>query len=68
MKEGFVTLHRGFPDLHVRIDDLLEEHDNVVARQTVAQGFGRGGRERCLDGVRAATWEGGGRRTSVPFL
>lgn len=35
MTELFVTLHRGFLDLHVRIDDLLEDGDKVVARQTV---------------------------------
>lgn len=35
MKEVFVALHGGFPDLHVRIDDLLQDGDKVVARQTV---------------------------------
>jgi steroid delta-isomerase-like uncharacterized protein len=35
IKEVFATLHRAFPDLHVRIDDLIEEEDKVVVRQTV---------------------------------
>jgi steroid delta-isomerase-like uncharacterized protein len=35
IKEVFATLHRAFPDLHVTIDDLIEEGDKVVARQTV---------------------------------
>ena len=35
MKEIFVTLHRAFPDLRVTIDDVIEEGDKVVARQTV---------------------------------
>jgi predicted ester cyclase len=35
IKEIFITLHRAFPDLYVRTDDLLEEGDKVVARQTV---------------------------------
>lgn len=35
MKEVFVALHHGFPDLRVRIDDLLQDGDKVVARQTV---------------------------------
>jgi len=35
IKEVFATLYRAFPDLHVTIDDLIEEGDKVVARQTV---------------------------------
>lgn len=35
MKAVFVGLHRGFPDLRVEIDDLLEDGEKVVARQTV---------------------------------
>jgi steroid delta-isomerase-like uncharacterized protein len=35
IKELFATLHRAFPDLHITIEDLIEEGDEVVARQTV---------------------------------
>jgi steroid delta-isomerase-like uncharacterized protein len=35
MKEVFAELCRGFPDLHIRIDDLLQDENKVVARQTV---------------------------------
>jgi steroid delta-isomerase-like uncharacterized protein len=35
VKVVFATLHRAFPDLRVTIDDLIEEGDKVVARQTV---------------------------------
>jgi steroid delta-isomerase-like uncharacterized protein len=35
IKEVFTTLLRAFPDLQVTIDDLIEEEDKVVARQTV---------------------------------
>lgn len=35
MKSVFAMLHRSFPDLIVRIDDLLEEGDRVVGRHTV---------------------------------
>jgi steroid delta-isomerase-like uncharacterized protein len=35
LKEVFVRLHRAFPDLHVTIEDLIEEGDKVVARNTV---------------------------------
>ncbi len=35
VKEVFATLHRAFPDLHVTIEDLIEEGDKVVARHTV---------------------------------
>jgi steroid delta-isomerase-like uncharacterized protein len=34
-KEVFATLHRAFPDLHVTIDDCIEEGDGVVCRNTV---------------------------------
>jgi steroid delta-isomerase-like uncharacterized protein len=34
-KEVFATLFRAFPDLHVAIEDLIEEGDKVVARNTV---------------------------------
>jgi predicted ester cyclase len=34
-KEVFATLHRAFPDLHVTVDDLIEEGDKVVCRNTV---------------------------------
>jgi steroid delta-isomerase-like uncharacterized protein len=31
----FATLQRAFPDLHVTVEDLIEEGDKVVARNTV---------------------------------
>lgn len=31
----FARLHHAFPDLHVTIEDLIEEDDKVVARNTV---------------------------------
>ena len=35
LKEVFVRLHRAFPDLYITIEDLIEEGDKVVARNTV---------------------------------
>jgi steroid delta-isomerase-like uncharacterized protein len=35
IKEVFTTLLRAYPDLHIAVDDLIEEGDKVVARQTV---------------------------------
>jgi predicted ester cyclase len=35
VKEVFSTLLRAYPDLHIEVDDLIEEGDKVVARQTV---------------------------------
>lgn len=35
IKEVFGTLLHAYPDLHVRNDDLIEEADKVVARNTV---------------------------------
>jgi steroid delta-isomerase-like uncharacterized protein len=35
IKEVFATLHRAFPDLHVTVEDLIEEGDKVVGRLTV---------------------------------
>ena len=32
MKERFTTLHRAYPDLHVEVEDLIEEGDQLVAR------------------------------------
>jgi len=34
-KEVFATLHRAFPDLHVTVDDFIEEGDKVVCRNKV---------------------------------
>jgi predicted ester cyclase len=34
IKEVFSTLHQAFPDLRVTIEDLIEEGDKVVARNT----------------------------------
>jgi steroid delta-isomerase-like uncharacterized protein len=35
VKEIFATLMRAFPDLDIRLDDLIEEGDKVVGRNTV---------------------------------
>lgn len=35
LKEVFTRLHRAFPDLHVKIEDLIAEGDKVVSRNTV---------------------------------
>ena len=34
-KEVFTTLRRAYPDLHIKIEDLIEEGDRVVSRNTV---------------------------------
>jgi predicted ester cyclase len=35
VKEVFARLHRVFPDLHITIEDLVEEGDKVVSRNPV---------------------------------
>jgi steroid delta-isomerase-like uncharacterized protein len=35
IKEVFARLHRAFPDVHVAVEDLIEEGDKVVGRNTV---------------------------------
>jgi steroid delta-isomerase-like uncharacterized protein len=35
LKEVFSRLHGVYPDLHVKIEDLIEEGDEVVSRNTV---------------------------------
>jgi steroid delta-isomerase-like uncharacterized protein len=35
LKEIFAMLHRAFPDLRVTVEDLIEEGDKVVGRNTV---------------------------------
>ena len=35
LKEVFHRLHRAFPDLQITIEDLIEEGDKVVSRNTV---------------------------------
>jgi steroid delta-isomerase-like uncharacterized protein len=35
LKEVFARLHRAYPDLHITIEDLIEEGDKVVSRNTV---------------------------------
>jgi hypothetical protein len=35
LKEVFGRLHRAFPDLHVTVEDMVEEGDKVVGRNTV---------------------------------
>jgi predicted ester cyclase len=34
-KEVFAMLHRGFPDLHITVEDVIEDGDKVVCRNTV---------------------------------
>jgi steroid delta-isomerase-like uncharacterized protein len=36
LKDVFARLHRAFPDLHVTVEDMIEEGDKVVGRNTVA--------------------------------
>jgi predicted ester cyclase len=35
IKEVFATLHRAFPDLYVKVDDVIAEGDKIVSRHTV---------------------------------
>lgn len=35
VKEVYATLRRAFPDLHITVEELIEEGDKLVARQTV---------------------------------
>jgi predicted ester cyclase len=35
LKEVFTRLHRAFPDLHITIEDLIEQGEKVVSRNTV---------------------------------
>jgi predicted ester cyclase len=35
LKEVFVKLHRAFPDLHIKVEDLIAEGDKVVSRNSV---------------------------------
>jgi steroid delta-isomerase-like uncharacterized protein len=35
LKEVFTRLHRAYPDLHIGIEDLIEEGDKVVSRNRV---------------------------------
>ncbi|HZC53382.1 MAG TPA: ester cyclase [Mycobacterium sp.] len=35
LKQVWATLLRAYPDLHVRVDDLIAKDDKVVARNTV---------------------------------
>jgi predicted ester cyclase len=35
LKEVSARLHQAFPDLHITIEDLVEEGDKVVSRQSV---------------------------------
>jgi steroid delta-isomerase-like uncharacterized protein len=35
IKEVFATLRRAYPDLHITVEDLIEEGDRVVSRNTV---------------------------------
>jgi steroid delta-isomerase-like uncharacterized protein len=35
IKEVFATLHRAFPDLHIKVEDVIAEGDKVVSRHTV---------------------------------
>jgi steroid delta-isomerase-like uncharacterized protein len=35
LKQVLTALHRAFPDLHVTVEELIEEDDTVVARNSV---------------------------------
>ncbi len=35
LKEVFRRLHRAFPDLHITVEDVIEEGEKVVSRNTV---------------------------------
>ena len=35
LKKVFATLHHAYPDLHVKVEDLIAEGDKVVSRNTV---------------------------------
>jgi steroid delta-isomerase-like uncharacterized protein len=35
IKEVFARLHQAFPDLHVTVEDLIEEEDKVVGKNSV---------------------------------
>jgi hypothetical protein len=35
LKDLFARLHRAFPDLHVTVEDLIEEGDKVAGRNTL---------------------------------
>jgi steroid delta-isomerase-like uncharacterized protein len=35
LKEVFARLHQVYPDLHITVEDLIEEGDKVVSRNTV---------------------------------
>jgi steroid delta-isomerase-like uncharacterized protein len=35
MKDVFTVLHRAYPDLHIEVEDLIEEGDKLVARNKV---------------------------------
>lgn len=35
LKELFASLHRVFPDLHVAVEDMIEESDKVAGRNTL---------------------------------
>jgi steroid delta-isomerase-like uncharacterized protein len=35
LKEVFARLHRAYPDLHITVEDVIEEGDKVVGRNTV---------------------------------
>jgi predicted ester cyclase len=40
LEEVFARLHRAFPDLHVTVEDLIEEGDKVVGRNTITRIYG----------------------------
>jgi hypothetical protein len=35
LKEVFARLHRAYPDLHITVEDVIEEDDKIVSRNTV---------------------------------
>jgi hypothetical protein len=36
LKEVFARLHRAYPDLHVTVEDVIEEGDKVVLRNSIS--------------------------------
>ena len=66
VKEVFATLLRAYPDLHLTIEDLIEEDDTVVMRDTVTgthqgehMGIAPTGRSVSYDEIFVARFAGG---------
>jgi predicted ester cyclase len=66
LKEVFTTLLRAYPDLHITIEDMIEEGDKVVMRDTVTgthrgelMGIAPTGRSVSYNEIFIARFEGG---------